>query len=311
MKTTIKKITNCDFCHSETENTLVIPIELDQKIRAMTIAMGSTEWLGYFDIDEDKESGDLRMKDLRIPDQEVSGASVEVESTEPAYGSVHSHHSMGAFHSGTDEDSVGGNHNLVVVYSTQDGGTYKAKQKVALPCKSYKLLDIDVFIEEPESPDLTDWVEESKKHIKPRVWAFPGYTQPGLPGVNYYDGEVYGDGSYMDLNHTTEVCSICKGVIHPYEGIRVGSVWQHDQDIFCSGRKTAFTTSTKKDSAISSPASIAATPPMICAKCRTHISPSFIFYDKEGIAYHWACLPESSKPTASKFNPQVEIPPGS
>jgi len=291
-KTSIKKQSECGFCPKDSEWSLEIPFEMDQKISSMSFAMGSTEWLGYFDVDKDEKEKVFIMKDLRVPKQEVGAASVKVTESEAAFGSIHSHHTMGAFHSGTDEDSVGGNHNLVVVYSTNNGGSYVAKQRVILPCKGYRLQELDVYVIDPNLPEVDDWVKEAKKNIHEIVYAG-------------YQGGVYVDGSWeagwveekpgvwirkqdAGSNVTPEVCVHCKQIIPSFAGVRNWEgKWKHPG---CFGSAATTPLSTPVQSPLPEARKV------FCGACHCAVKPEFVKMGKDGIAYHYGCCPDPIQP---------------
>lgn len=79
--------------------------------------------------------------DYTIPEQERSGGYVnigEVEMTEDIVGVIHSHHSMGAFFSGTDTRQLNPRFPISIVVAQKAnqylGFSYKATGKFTLPC---------------------------------------------------------------------------------------------------------------------------------------------------------------------------------
>lgn len=305
-KTSIKQLNQCDFCGSkDSEWSLEIPYDLHLRISEMSLAMGSTEWLGYFDIDKDEKDKVYVMKNLRVPLQEAGGAAVHVTVSEDAEGTIHSHHSMGAFTSNTDETSIGGNHNITVVFSTNNGGTYKGKEKKSMPCKGYVLQDLDVYTIDPPVPDdVLSWVEAAKGMVKPIVYTPQPWTG-GMVGYDeFYDGYGY-YGAYRDvaptllkdekfspedleaqpgfLNPISVVCCVCKKMIPSYEGVKTkNNCWRHAD---CGVKK------------IETPPYAGVMPErtLICASstCRSPIKKGFEKIGKDGLIYHFGCCPDS------------------
>ena len=81
------------------------------------------EWaadlLGYTD-----DAGDYYIEDVYLFEQDVSAVSVERKEPPPtdAIGTTHSHHSMGAFFSATDDEYPNENHDLSGVISNSPQG---------------------------------------------------------------------------------------------------------------------------------------------------------------------------------------------
>ena len=81
----------------------------------------------------------LQVQDHYIPEQEVSGAAVEIGSAEippeiasRIVGHLHSHHHMGAFHSGTDEHNMNYPVNIVISHEAT-----VANVRMKMPCGSF------------------------------------------------------------------------------------------------------------------------------------------------------------------------------
>lgn len=90
----------------------------------------------------------LEVQDYYIPEQEVSGAAVEIGSAEiPAdvanriIGHLHSHHHMGAFHSGTDEHNMNYPVNIVISYDKA-----VANVRMKMPCGAFMRSEAEVVL---------------------------------------------------------------------------------------------------------------------------------------------------------------------
>ena len=90
-----------------------------QKIELLMRKYTNREWLGY--IVGVERTGTYFMEDLIIPPHKLSsGAMAEAEPfniPEKCIGFIHSHHSMGAFHSSVDDDYVDRNYPISVTVS--------------------------------------------------------------------------------------------------------------------------------------------------------------------------------------------------
>jgi len=118
-------------------------------------------------------------------------------------GIIHSHHSMGAFHSGTDDTELkdGANRvgypSLVVAHT---GASHAFKWSYEDQFGEIHLIDGDVSVETPEFEPLEDWVKEADKIEK------AAKKKPKVKSIGYYNGNqssLWGgatDGSYIRYN---------------------------------------------------------------------------------------------------------------
>jgi proteasome lid subunit RPN8/RPN11 len=136
------------------------------KIDALMDEFKHMEWLGYL---VGKIKGTKHyIEDMVIPEQEVTTASVKVLGDPPSdcIGTVHSHHTMGAFTSGTDEEHLVGNHPVCMVVS--DSKTI-AKVRLDTPCGRLVAVDATVYTEEIEKKP-SPFVEDAKTKIKEKTF---------------------------------------------------------------------------------------------------------------------------------------------
>ena len=157
-------ITKCSL--TEKAEVYVSRIAKD-KIDALMDEFKNMEWLGYL---VGKINGTKHfVEDMIIPEQEVSTASVKVLGDPPSncIGTAHSHHSMGAFTSGTDEEHLVGNHPVCMVVS--DSKTI-AKVRLDTPCGRLVAVEATIYTEEAEKK-FSSFVEEAKTKIKERAVA--------------------------------------------------------------------------------------------------------------------------------------------
>ncbi len=176
-------VSQCGFCDKDDEKTAVIfDYTLSRKVYAMMDEMKGKEWFAYLLGKKVKET--YNIKDMVIPEQEVTSASVEVTGTvEQAgvVGTIHSHHSMGAFHSSTDTEFAGANHQICVVVS--DKG-WAAKTQRDLPCGKKFLADADVYINDPLVREMKKFVEANREKIKEKTYSRT--TSPVKQPTNNY-----------------------------------------------------------------------------------------------------------------------------
>lgn len=155
--------TQCSFAQ-QFATPFVISRKVYAKIAALMNAFPTQEWLGYIIQD------DLDTQDLFIPPQTASATSVYNVQTPPdiqIIAVIHSHHSMGAFFSNMDRDTVNINHDVSIVVSYKRNSSsleFKAVRKLTLPCGMFTNVEIPVEIE-PEQVSQ-QWLEEAIKNIQ-------------------------------------------------------------------------------------------------------------------------------------------------
>ena len=133
-------------CSLVSEPTVYIKPKVISKISFLMREYKSDEWA--VDLIGKIKDGDFYIKDIYIFKQEVDALRVErkEEQHRKTIGVLHSHHTMGAFHSGTDDKYANQNHSLagVVSVSKHDEGlpftlTFTARTKT--PCGKLKRWD--------------------------------------------------------------------------------------------------------------------------------------------------------------------------
>ena len=160
-------LVNCSLCKAP-----VIFLEplARQKIEVLMDAYPHQEWLDYLvGSMPDKES--LFVEDLVIPlHKESNGCSVEAE---PFYipknciGVIHSHHSMGAFHSDIDQSYVDRNFPVSITVAKKTGSLeYDAVCYEVTPCGKPTLSKSTVKYVPPKPLfDVKAFLEEAKRNI--------------------------------------------------------------------------------------------------------------------------------------------------
>jgi hypothetical protein len=142
-----------------------------QKIEILMREYPHQEWMSYMVGVLEPE---VRVKDLVIPPHaHASGGSAEAEPMHvPAdcLGVLHSHHHMGAFHSGTDDAYVDRNYPLsITVAIGAQGLDFDAIMWQHTPCgKLFKSKCSMSFIY-PPAADLSDFLTEAKTNIQKGV----------------------------------------------------------------------------------------------------------------------------------------------
>lgn len=144
----------------------------DKKIKLLQKSYPSLEWLGYLVGKLDHENTTVFVDDIIVPDQFVTGVNVmDVEygwnDGLPIIGVIHSHHSMGAFFSGTDDAYINQNHDVSIVVSTSQRSPVKGQVRVKAPCGDYVLAeDLTFVVAEPECDGLEEFEASFRAKIK-------------------------------------------------------------------------------------------------------------------------------------------------
>ena len=167
---------------------VILKEEVYKKILAINNEIRDVEWAGYL-YGKWLDDKTAIIEDIKIPEQEVTGASVDVKETDAkAFGTVHKHPwSGGTSFSGIDREYAMSNHDISLLIDADNKMVAKVRKK--LPCGHYALADADIEMEKDEN--LKNWLEEAKKKIKRET-------------VHYYTGyervyrELYGTCPYID-----------------------------------------------------------------------------------------------------------------
>lgn len=144
--------TECESCPEIVQKVKFLNVKW-QDLHTLMKRMGGKEYAAYL-LGHIQEDGIPYVSDYYIPDQEVT--SVEADITEVVLpeevqatkiGWIHSHHSMGAFHSGRDEMSM--NYPLNVVISTTG---YVATYRHPATCGRIVRSKVEITLVEPDRP---------------------------------------------------------------------------------------------------------------------------------------------------------------
>lgn len=169
--------TECSWA-KQYHDTFTIPYHVFIKIQAMMRSFPDREWLGYIVQDDLGDS-----LDLFIPEQVAHTTTVTNVKTPPdldIVAVIHSHHSMGAFFSSMDRETVNMNHPVSIVVSSKGNSLeFKAVRKLQLPCGMILQQEIDVDIEdEPVDPN---WLQDALSRVK----------EPEPPKLSYFEDYLY------------------------------------------------------------------------------------------------------------------------
>jgi hypothetical protein len=175
----------CGYCKDDdTAETLSVAWDLWCTWQMISLRMGNKEWTGVLRIK------DSIIEDFKIPEQIVTSTSCDLKEELGGNGLVHSHHTMGAFHSGQDDKHA---RNLFEYSIVLSGSDYVATRKVTLPCGAFGYKKVTLLIINEPAIDMSKIKEEAK--------ASPMY----LYEDEYIDKSISGKGIAVD----TTTCDFC------------------------------------------------------------------------------------------------------
>jgi hypothetical protein len=195
----IKIIQNCGHMHIPHYQIRFNQLA-HEKIEVLKRSYPTLEWLAYLEGKVDHATHEVTITDLIIPDsQVVTGGHVgEVEygwnEGREICGVIHSHNTMGAFFSGTDDAYINQNHDVSICVSTARGREICGQVRVKTPCGSYIInSDVSFTVDHEKVLDEAAFVKEFQPKIRtPRVIFSGGRQAPtsgkGVQGVNNVRG---------------------------------------------------------------------------------------------------------------------------
>jgi hypothetical protein len=206
----IKMIDECGLAKNFGKADVTIDDYIFRLAMAMTIEMGSTEWLGYL-LGHSTKTG-YHINGISIPVQTVSSTEVdEIETPDDKriIGTVHSHHHMGAFFSGTDTKYIGGNNELMVVLTSK--GESKCAVRYTLECGHVFLKEANLEVLHVDDQKIKDFVEAAKKNIKRKSYTPYYQSYQGGQGFFGQDGRWNPPGSQYGMYQPNQYTNIIKG----------------------------------------------------------------------------------------------------
>ena len=179
--------------------TVYFDVEAVQKIEAMMEEYPHSEWLGYL-VGYETQRHNFIVDDLVIPPhKDVSTGGVEVETghhPQNCVGVIHSHHSMGAFHSTTDDDHVDRNYpiSVTVAGDSEDLG-FDIVSIRKTPCGRISSVKCkEAFLDPPLQFNKEEWMKEAKANVAKGENVHTGfqYYDPYTQAFRYYGRDQNG-----------------------------------------------------------------------------------------------------------------------
>jgi hypothetical protein len=176
------------------------------KIGLLMDAYPHQEWLGY--LAGIQEEDNFLVEDLIIPPHaSANGGSAEAEPFNipvNCIGLIHSHHTMGAFHSGTDQAHVDRNYPISITVAKKSGGQleYDTISCRRTECGKEATVKGHIKYVQPRPEFNTEeWLAGAKTNIDKGVRVYQ-YQAP-VTHVKYANGQEYIDrqGELIPVNH--------------------------------------------------------------------------------------------------------------
>jgi hypothetical protein len=180
-------------CSLVKPSKVIIEALAKQKIELLMKEYPSQEWLSYM-VGETEPV--MRIKDIVIPPHaSASSGSAEAEPLhvpEHCLGVLHSHHHMGAFHSGTDDAYVDRNYPLsITVAIGAQGLDFDAIMWQTTPCGKLLLSKCSITFVYPLAADLTEFLAEAKANIQKGVHVYHAPVSAPSQGILFAPDRPY------------------------------------------------------------------------------------------------------------------------
>lgn len=179
-----------------------------QKIRALMDEYPHQEWLAYL-VGRISEKENIFVEDINVPPHaDVGGASAEAEPfhiPKNCVGIIHSHHSMGAFHSPTDKDYVDKNFpvSITVAFNGSHNLTYDAVSFGKTPCgRDITVKSVVKYVQPPPIFPKEEWLKRVKANI-----------DMGRKGYAVALPIFYGDNPYVPFRYRVDELASAHQVI--------------------------------------------------------------------------------------------------
>ena len=184
-----------------------------RRIKTLLKKYPDKEWLMY--LYGDIALSGVTISKMTIPKQEVSGGSVDnIEAPlSGCIGTIHSHNTMGAFHSGTDQAYIEENHSVCITVNNKL--EFETTVSTMSECKKPMIVKGEVFQTE-EPLDLTGFLKEADENIKEHKIEYSQYQNPYIGRVWDPDKGVWKDRVDIVKTDTKYVDSLTANSLEAY-----------------------------------------------------------------------------------------------
>lgn len=178
---------------------VILSLRVQNKVKLLMNEYKHQEWLGYLVGKVNKQS--IQVQDLVIPPHRVAtGASAEAEEghwPDKCIGILHSHHTMGAFHSGVDQNHVDANYPVSITVANRAGTVeYDAVAKCTTICGKQTTIKVRVYLDMPKLDfDAKQFLQEAIENIEKAkqsviVYGIEGNTDFRQIALDYKAGKI-------------------------------------------------------------------------------------------------------------------------
>jgi hypothetical protein len=169
----------CAWCDKQKaeEQRIDIPYPIWQDFQFLMGRFPSLEWGAIYNVEPVGDAGcHGKVTDFIIPEQVVTGSEVEFTEEKDLGGNgiVHSHHSMGGFHSHTDDTSARNLYDYSIVLSTKEN---ICTRRMKTPCGGFGYVKCKIVITELPERIALDKIKKKE---------FKAVTSTNYTGKNLY-----------------------------------------------------------------------------------------------------------------------------
>lgn len=135
-----KMYKNCDFCDKSKKHELIVPWNVYTTWLWLMRQFPKLEWGGTYTVLD----GAIVDGSFLVPEQAVTGSSMEFLEPSHGNGLIHSHHSLGAFHSGQDDKQARNQYDYSIVLAHSE---YEASKRIKLPCGGFAYVGVELLLD--------------------------------------------------------------------------------------------------------------------------------------------------------------------
>lgn len=165
--------------------TIYIECTPKHKIAMLMEEYPSREWIGYLTGGISEDGNTFFVEDVIIPPHESASMAEAIakpfQRPDNCIGVIHSHNSMGAFHSGTDMSHVDKNFPISITVAKRYNATAMEMDAVSTkytPCKKAIMVKCEVLYTDPEPTfDTEAFLKGAKTNVSLGVTVYPSFTR--------------------------------------------------------------------------------------------------------------------------------------
>ena len=169
-------VNSCELCDQRPPVVEITP-SLLVKTETLLGKYPHKEWIAY--LVGNQNDNLYRLTDLRIPKQEQSSATSDIDEADQTdqadvIGTIHSHHTMGAFFSGTDDKYLVPNHPVAIIVANSG---WACKVRRELPCGHYLAMKAKLQTASVVNVDIDSLIHTADEKISEKTYAYQSSNQ--------------------------------------------------------------------------------------------------------------------------------------